>query len=266
VLFLLVILGSLLLVGGCEFYRARRQREYPATMRRLGNIGIWILNLLLAAFFFPSAQPVRSSLEAVLSVRFPPWPITNAGFALVAGFLLLDLLRYFVHRCEHAVPLFWRFHALHHSDPDVDVTTAVRHHPFEYLLASTVYWAAVIVLDVPAGAVLIHGSAVFAAAAVQHGNIRLPEALERWLQPLLITTDLHRVHHSLLPDQANANYGAVLSLWDRLFGTCVRLTRAQHDRIVFGVRDLPRRDCVKPLTMLMTPWLIARTRRVAAGS
>lgn len=264
-LILLVIVGSLPLVGGWELLRPRRQREYPAVRRRLGNIGIWLLNLLLAAFFFPSSAAVRPSLEAVSGLGFPRWPIADAGLALVAGFLLLDLLRYLVHRCEHAVPLLWRFHALHHSDPDVDVTTAVRHHPIEYLLASAVYWTAVIVLDVPAGAVLVHGGAVFAAASVQHGNIRLPEALERWLQPVLMTIDLHRVHHSVSPDQANANYGAVLSLWDRLFGTCVGLTRAQHDAIVFGVAELPRRDCLKPSAMLMTPWRLTPVRRVAAG-
>jgi sterol desaturase/sphingolipid hydroxylase (fatty acid hydroxylase superfamily) len=179
------------------------------------------------------------------------------NFAVI---LLLDLLRYLVHRCEHAVPLFWRFHALHHSDPDVDVTTAVRHHPIEYVLASAVYWLAVLVLDVPAIVALTHGLAVFGTAAVQHGNIRLPSGLERWLQPALITTDLHRIHHSVSFDQANSNYGAVLSVWDRLFGTYTRISRSEHERIVFGVRELPRRDALKPSAMFLTPWLISRAR------
>src|SRR5690348_12483548 len=153
----------------------------------------------------------------------------------------------------HSVPLLWRFHALHHSDPDVDVTTSVRHHPIEYALGSAVYWLAVIVLDVPALVVLSHGLAVFGMASVQHGNIRLPERLERWLQPVLVTTDMQRIHHSVVFDQANSNNGAVLSVWDRLFGTYTSITRAQHDRIVFGVRELPRRDCLRPSAMLLTP-------------
>src|SRR5207244_5335817 len=110
--------------------------------------------------FEPPAR-FRPELEAVLGVGFPSWPIADAGLSLVAGFLLLDLMRYAVHRCEHAVPVFWRFHALHHSDPDVDVTTSVRHHPVEYILGSTVYWLAVIVLDFPVEVVLTHGLAVF---------------------------------------------------------------------------------------------------------
>jgi sterol desaturase/sphingolipid hydroxylase (fatty acid hydroxylase superfamily) len=148
---------------------------------------------------------------------------------------------------------------LHHSDPDVDVTTSVRHHPIEYLLATGVYWVAVLGLDIPMAAVVTHGLAVFAAAAVTHGNTRLPEWVERLLQPVVITLDLHLVHHSISYDEANRNFGAVLSVWDRLFGTYARLPRGQQDRIVFGVRELPRRDCLKPSAMLLTPWLISRS-------
>jgi sterol desaturase/sphingolipid hydroxylase (fatty acid hydroxylase superfamily) len=253
-----VIFGSLLMVAVCEFCRARRRREFPALRRRFANIGFWILNLLLAALLFPPAAFVRPRIEALSGFAFPSWPIADAGLSLVAGFLLLDLLHYLVHRCEHAVPLFWWFHALHHSDPDVDVTTSVRHHPIEYVVWSAVYWLAVLLLDVPVVVVLSHGLAVFGMASLQHGNIRLPEWLERWLQPVLVTVDMHRVHHSVVFDQANSNYGAVLSVWDRLFGSYTSITRAQHDRIVFGVRELPRRDCLKASQMFLTPWLLSR--------
>jgi sterol desaturase/sphingolipid hydroxylase (fatty acid hydroxylase superfamily) len=121
-----------------------------------------------------------------------------------------------------------------------------------------VYWLAVILLDVPAVVVLSHGLAVFGMAVVQHGNIRLPARVERWLQPVLVTVDVHRIHHSVVFEQANSNYGAVLSIWDRIFGTYTRITRAQHERIVFGVRELPRRDCLKPFAMFLTPWRISR--------
>jgi sterol desaturase/sphingolipid hydroxylase (fatty acid hydroxylase superfamily) len=140
----------------------------------------------------------------------------------------------------------------------------VRHHPVEYVLGSAVYWLAVIVLDVPAIVVLTHGLAVFGTAALQHGNIRLPERVERWLQPVLVTSDMHRIHHSVVFEQANSNYGAVLSVWDRLFGTYIQITRAQHDSIVFGVRELPRRECLKPSAMMLTPWRIARIARTRA--
>jgi sterol desaturase/sphingolipid hydroxylase (fatty acid hydroxylase superfamily) len=260
----LAVLASLLLVALWEFFRPRRRREFPALRRRLGNIGFWILNLVLVGFLLGPPETFRHSLEALAGMSFPFWPIANPGVSLVSGFLLLDLMRYAVHRCEHAVPFFWRFHALHHSDPDVDVTTSVRHHPVEYVVASAVYWFAVLVLDIPAVVVLTHGLVVFGMASVQHGNIRLPERLERWLQPVLVTVDMHRIHHSIAFDQANSNYGAVLSVWDRLLGTYTRISRAQHDRIVFGVRELPRRDGLKPTAMLLTPWRLGRIARTAA--
>jgi sterol desaturase/sphingolipid hydroxylase (fatty acid hydroxylase superfamily) len=255
---LLVVLGSLLAVAMWEFFRPRRCREFPALRRRFANIGFWIVNLVLVGFVLESPARVRPHIEAVFSAHLPSWPIAEPGLSFLAGFLLLDFLRYAVHRCEHAVPLFWRFHALHHSDPDVDVTTSVRHHPLEYTLASMVYWLAVLLFDVPVVVVLSHGLVVFAMAAVQHGNIRLPHRAERSLQPVLVTVDMHRIHHSAVFEQANSNYGAVLSVWDRLFGTFTSISRAQHDRIVFGVRELPRRECLKPSAMLMTPWRLPR--------
>jgi sterol desaturase/sphingolipid hydroxylase (fatty acid hydroxylase superfamily) len=94
---------------------------------------------------------------------------------------------------------------------------------------------------------------VFRTTAMQHGNIRLPERLERWLQPVLVTTDMHRIHHSVEYDQTNSNSGAVLSIWDRLFDAYTWITLAQHDRIVFGVHQLPRRDGLKPSAMPLTP-------------
>jgi sterol desaturase/sphingolipid hydroxylase (fatty acid hydroxylase superfamily) len=246
------------LVAAWEFCQPRRRREFPALRRRVGNIAFWVVNLVLAAFFLGPPERARPLFEALSGTHLPSWPLGDAGLSFLAGFLLLDLMRYLVHRCEHAVPLFWRFHALHHSDPDVDVTTSVRHHPIEYVLGSAVYWLAVIVLDLPDIVVVSHGLAVFGTAALQHGNIRVPDQVERWLQPVLVTVDMHRIHHSVSFDEANSNYGAVLSVWDRLFGTYTSLSRAEHERIVFGVRELPRRDCLKPSAMLLTPWRIPR--------
>jgi sterol desaturase/sphingolipid hydroxylase (fatty acid hydroxylase superfamily) len=99
---------------------------------------------------------------------------------------------------------------------------------------------------------------VFAAAAITHGNISLPEWLERLLRPVVITLDLHLVHHSIEFSRENWNYGAALSIWDRLFGTYAQVSRAQRDRLVFGVRELPRRDCLKPSAMMLTPWRLGR--------
>lgn len=258
---LVIAAACILLVALWEFVRPRRRREFPALRRRLGNVGIWVANILLVALLLDPPTRIRPPLEAALGLHFPSWPIADAALSFAAGFLLLDLLRYAVHRLEHAVPLLWRIHALHHSDPDVDVTTSLRHHPLEYVLASIVYWLAVFVLDIPALVVASYGAIVLASEAVQHGNISWPERLEHWIQPLFVTTDMHRIHHSLSSAQANANYGAVLSIWDHLFGSYIQMTRADHQALTFGVRELQRRDCLKPSQMMLTPWLVSGVPR-----
>ena len=223
------------------------------------------MRLILAAFVFAPTDTFRPQLEAVLGVTLPSWPIAEGWASLAAAFLLLDLLRYLVHRCKHAVPFLWSFHALHHSDPDVDVTTSVRLHPIEFLFNSGVFWVTAILLGIPATVGLTYGFTTFAVEAVQHGNIRLPERLDRWLQRVLVTTDMHRIHHSVAFAEASVNYATVFSIWDRLFGTYTRLTRAQHDSIVFGVREVPGRDCLKPSAMMLTPWRIARAPATEAS-
>jgi sterol desaturase/sphingolipid hydroxylase (fatty acid hydroxylase superfamily) len=255
---LVVLFGSLLSVALWEFCRPRRQREFPALRRRAGNLGIWLLNIILAGFTFSTPQTFRLQLETTFGLVLPSWPIAHTLMSFVTGFLLLDLLQYVMHRCQHALPFLWRFHALHHSDPDVDVTTSVRHHPIEYLIAAGVYWLAVLVSSIPAVVVLSHGLALFAAAAVTHGNINLPERLERLLRPVVITVDLHLVHHSIEFSRENWNYGAVLSIWDRLFGSYAQISRAQREHLVFGVRELPPRQCLKFSAMMLTPWRLAR--------
>jgi sterol desaturase/sphingolipid hydroxylase (fatty acid hydroxylase superfamily) len=247
----------LVAVAFCEFCWPRRRREFPATRRRLGNLGIWILNLVLAALVFAPTDTFRPQFEAVLGIALPSWPIVGWS-SFVAAFLLLDLLRYLVHRCKHAVPFLWRIHALHHSDPDVDVTTTVRLHPIEYLLNFGVFWVTVILLGIPATVGLTYGLTAFAIEAIQHGNIRLPDRAERLLRPVMVTVDMHRGHHSIGFAKGSCNYATVFSFWDRLFKTYTRLTRVQHDSIVFGVRELPRRDCLKPSAMLLTPWRVQR--------
>jgi sterol desaturase/sphingolipid hydroxylase (fatty acid hydroxylase superfamily) len=226
-----ITLGSLAAVALWEVCRRRRKPRFPAARRRTGNLGIWLFNTTLATALF--SEPERFWV-------MPGW----AGW--VAGFLLLDLSAYWVHRLYHTTPL-WRLHALHHSDPDVDVTTAVRHHPAEYLLTAAGYWLALRVLGIPGVVVALHGTLTFALAAATHGNVRWPRWAERALTPVVITLEAHLVHHSV--SDANANFGTVFSIWDRAFGTY----RQPSGEPVFGVRELDARRACKPAQMLLTP-------------
>ena len=261
-----MLLGSLLLVAAWEFIWPRRRRHFPALRRRIANIGFWLTNLVLAGLLLGPAATARPRIEAVFGFNLPTWPLADVSVSFVAGFLLLDVLQYAVHRCQHAVPWLWRLHALHHSDPDVDVTTSVRHHPIEYLIASMMYWVAVLVVEIPAVVVMAHALTVFAAAAVTHGNIRMPIFLEQALRPLFITLDLHRIHHSIDVIDANSNYGAVLSVWDRIFGTLRTHPATPQKEMVFGVQELSPQEGISPVKMVLTPWLLGKTRTALADA
>lgn len=254
---LALILGSTLVVACYELLRPRRRHQFSALRRRCGNLALWIVNLLLGEFLISPVLHSSAAHVAEGALLSQALAIADIGVTSLFGFLLLDALQYAMHRFEHAVPLFWRFHALHHSDLDVDFSTAVRHHPLEYVSASAVYCFGAAMLGIPDYVVCGYGIGMFVAEVIQHGNIRLPEGVERWLRPVVMTTDLHLVHHSAAHGRKGANYGAVLSVWDRLFGTFVQLGRPGQEAIVFGVRGLSGSDCVKPFAMLLTPWLIA---------
>jgi sterol desaturase/sphingolipid hydroxylase (fatty acid hydroxylase superfamily) len=238
-----MIFGSLLVVAVWELFRPRRTREFPALRRRLANVGIGLFNMTAAALIFVPPDRLRTAWT------LPP----IVGFVL--GFLVLDLWSYLVHRAQHAVPILWRLHALHHSDPDVDWSTGVRNHPIEALIASGAAWAVVLVLAIPGPVVAAHVATAFVLMSATHGNVRWPQWAEK-LQTVVITLDLHLVHHSIVYEEANANFGQVFSVWDRIFGTFVRPTRARVEQICFGVDGLPRGDAVRAGLMLATPWRI----------
>jgi sterol desaturase/sphingolipid hydroxylase (fatty acid hydroxylase superfamily) len=238
---LILNFGSFALMALWGLLRPRRRRRLPALRRRIGNIGFWLFNTTTAAaLIFVEPDEIRA-----------PWQLPT-WLSLVLGFLLRDLMIYALHRAYHTRWL-WPLHALHHSDPDVDWSTAVRHHPLEYMLSATANWVAVLVIGIPAPAIACHALCGFTASVAVHGNVRWPAWLERALQPIVITPDTHMVHHSIDAAEANANFGAVLSLWDRLFGTYRRLS----DEPVFGVRELDSCEACRPSKMLLTPLTIA---------
>jgi hypothetical protein len=229
--------GALLFAALWELWRPRGPARFPVRPRRVWNLGFWLSNTTLAALIFTA--PARLWV-------MPGW------FGLVAGFLVLDLTTYLIHRAYHT-PLLWRLHAMHHSDPDVDWSTAVRFHPGEYLLTAAAYWLALRVLGVPVAVGAVHVACMFVLAGATHVNARWPAWAERALAPIIITLDAHLEHHSI--DVANVNFGGVFSWWDRLFGT---YRRPSHDPVC-GVKELdPRDSACSPLAMLATPLRIGK--------
>jgi sterol desaturase/sphingolipid hydroxylase (fatty acid hydroxylase superfamily) len=206
-----------------------RLRRWPA------NLGIVVLGTMLVRLVFPTA-----AVGVALVADGRGWgllPALNAPrwLAIVAAVIALDLALYLQHVLFHAVPVLWRLHRMHHADLEFDVTTGVRFHPVEIVLSMAIKLGVVAALGAPALAVLIFEVLLNASSMFNHGNVRLPLHLDRMFRWFVVTPDMHRVHHSILPRETNSNFGFTLTWWDRLFGTYRAQPQAGHAAMSIGI-------------------------------
>ena len=220
-----------------ELLAPRRARSMARRRRWPANIAVVILNTVLVRLLLPTA-----AVGVALSGETHGWGLLNqyalpswAGIA--AGVVLLDLVIYLQHVMFHAVPVLWRLHRMHHADLDIDVTTGARFHPVEMVLSMLIKFAAIAALGVPAAAVVLFEVLLNATSMFNHANVRIPPVLDAALRWLVVTPDMHRVHHSLERDETNSNFGFNLPLWDRLFGTYRAQPRAGHQAMTVGIPD-----------------------------
>lgn len=214
----------------------RRARLYPRRLRWLNNLALVGLNGLLLRLVFPLAAVGFAALAQTQGWGLLRVLALPEGAAFVLSLVALDFAIYLQHVMFHAVPLLWRLHRVHHADPEFDVTTGARFHPVEILLSMLIKLSVVAALGAPAAAVLVFEILLNACAMFNHGNLRLPARLDRRLRWLLVTPDMHRVHHSLDEDEANSNFGFNLSWWDRCFGTYRHQPRRGHADMEIGLR------------------------------
>ena len=170
----------------------------------------------------------------------------------ILGYLILDVIVWGQHVLSHKIPLFWRFHRMHHADVDIDVSTALRFHPIEILASMALKIAAVALLGVPPLAAFIFEVVLNGMAMFNHANVRIPDRVERVLRWFIVTPDMHRVHHSVLRNETDSNYGFSLSWWDRLFATYVAQPRDGHTGMTIG---LPEYQSEQPTRLLWSLWL-----------
>ena len=226
------VLGAMML---WELLAPRRRQAIGRLRRWPGNLGVVALDTLLVRLLFPMA-----AVGTALLVETRGWGLLHAlaipaGLAIPAAVILLDLAIYLQHVLFHAVPALWRLHRMHHADLEFDVTTGLRFHPIEILLSLGIKLGAIFALGAPAIAVLVFEVLLNATSMFNHGNVRLAAPLDRVLRWLVVTPDMHRVHHSLLPRETNSNFGFNLPWWDRLFGTYRPQPAAGHDGMTIGI-------------------------------
>ncbi len=248
--------GVLCLMAIWELVAPRRTLTASKTLRWASNLGIVMLNTILLRLLFPAAAMGMALLAAERH-----WGLFNnidlpAGLEVIAAVVALDFAIYLQHVMFHAVPAFWRLHRVHHADLDIDVTTGARFHPIEIVLSLLIKFAVITALGPAPLAVLIFEVLLNATAMFNHSNVRIPLGIDRVLRWLVVTPDMHRVHHSIEAHETNSNFGFNLPFWDRLFGTYKAQPDAGHEGMTIGIRDLraPRLASALP-GMLWLPFV-----------
>jgi sterol desaturase/sphingolipid hydroxylase (fatty acid hydroxylase superfamily) len=222
-----------------ELWSPRLERAEMAgalkTRRWVTNLSMVVLSSILLRIIFPAA-----AVGAAIWAEANGWGVLRAaGFdPLIAGifsFVVLDFAIWLEHVASHKVPLLWRIHRMHHADTGFDLTTGLRFHPLEIILSMV--WKAVVViaLGAPVLSVLIFEIVLNGTSMFNHSNARLPLRLDRWLRPVIVTPDMHRVHHSTDRRETDSNYGFNFAFWDRLFRTYNAQPKLGHDGIHIGL-------------------------------
>jgi sterol desaturase/sphingolipid hydroxylase (fatty acid hydroxylase superfamily) len=228
-------LGTFALMALWEFIAPLRVAGASKAIRWPNHLTLAVINIVLARVLFPLAAVALAIYAGKLGIGlFNMVPVPYA-LAFVVSILALDLAIYLFHLLFHAVPALWRVHRVHHADLDIDVSTGVRFHPVQMALSVVVKSVAILALGPPALAALAFEVASHAITLFNHGNVKIPAALDRILRWVVVTPDMHRIHHSIHVRETDSNFGFVFPWWDRLFGTYRAEPAAGQARMVVGI-------------------------------
>ena len=244
--------GMLAWMAAWEYGFERKKRVDSKAKRWLNNLGMAAVDsvilqsgvfLLPVSFAYAARSRGMGIFNQFYGMAWEKW---------VAAVILLDLIIYLQHILFHFVPILWRLHQVHHSDLDIDVTTAIRFHPIEIIISLLIKLTAVAAFGFPPGAVLTFEILLNATAMFNHANIYIPAGIDRIIRLFLVTPDMHRVHHSIIIKESNTNFGFSLSLWDRLCGTYRAQPGAGHDGMTIGLTYA--REHKSLIQLLMMPF------------
>jgi sterol desaturase/sphingolipid hydroxylase (fatty acid hydroxylase superfamily) len=246
--------GVFLLIAFWELLAPRRRLLDSKGRRWLTNLSLVVVNTGVVRFLLPL---LPATLAILLTEK--GWGLLNVlslpGWLKIAfALIFLDLIIYLQHVLFHYQPLLWRLHRMHHTDLDIDVTTGNRFHPFEIIISMLIKLAAVAIIGAPAVAVISFEIILNAAAQFNHGNIKIPIELDRWLRLLLVTPDMHRVHHSVIVRETNSNFGFNVPFWDRLFGTYCPEPRDGHLGMTIGLKEFREPSELSLVRLLVQPF------------
>jgi sterol desaturase/sphingolipid hydroxylase (fatty acid hydroxylase superfamily) len=254
----LMFLASFVVVATWESLQPK-QNLSSAVKRRWSRHGLILVAATVVSVTLYRSSPVlvavamANSRFGLLNKSWLPFPLR-----FIFAIFLLDLVKYAVHWSYHAVPFLWRVHHVHHSDPDLDVSTGARAHPIEVTLTQGVNLAAVAILAAPPVAVLTVELFSCAESFFSHANASLPGWLERPLRWMFVTPDMHRVHHSQEVQEQSRNLGDIFPWWDRLFRTYLEAPAAGQDRMLVGLKGFQSDESLDVFFMLLHPFRLQR--------
>ena len=247
--------GILCLMALWEILAPRRVLSINKSKRWVSNLGIVVLNTFVIRILFPTA----AAGVAIYSIT-KGWGVFNiintpAWIEVFLSVILLDMVIYWQHVLFHKVPFLWRLHRMHHADMDFDVTTGSRFHPIEIILSMLIKFAAVIIIGVPVVAIIIFEVLLNLTAMFNHSNVKLSLGLDKVIRIILVTPDMHRVHHSVIVKETNSNFGFNLSIWDRLFKSYIAQPKEGHINMTIGLTEYRNEQEAERLPgMLMIPF------------
>jgi sterol desaturase/sphingolipid hydroxylase (fatty acid hydroxylase superfamily) len=227
--------GIFAVMGLWELAAPRRALTVSKAVRWANNLGLVFFNSFILRLIFPAAAVGMAAFASEQGWGIFNYYDVSPVIAVVVSVVAMDFVIYLQHIMVHAVPVLWRLHRVHHADLDFDVTTGARFHTLEIILSMMIKFATIAVLGPPVVAVVIFEVVLNATAMFNHSNVRLPLGLDRILRWVVVTPDMHRVHHSVEDDEANSNFGFNLPWWDRLFGTYRDQPRAGHENMSIGI-------------------------------
>lgn len=251
---LLLFLIAVITLTSWEFLSPRRNRNHSRKSRWVGNYIVSLLDIGVLRLVFPIVAVGTAMFAAEKG-----WGILNMTaipdyLAVIISVIVLDFVVYIQHVMFHAIPLLWRIHMMHHTDLDLDLTSGLRFHPFEHILSMILKMSAVALLGAPVLGVMIFEIGLNVVSMFNHSNVYMPIWLDRIIRKVIVTPDMHRVHHSVRIKETNSNFGFNLSWWDYLLGTYKDQPADGHQKMTIG-HALHRENNVLSLwTMLKIPF------------
>ena len=250
---LAAFLGMFLIMACLEVWRPRRSQPAHRLQRWPINIGLALISTVLVRLSVGGvvfAVAVWANEKNIgLFIQFD----IGSTIHIVASLLLLDLLIYGQHVASHKIPLLWRMHQVHHTDQFLDTSSGVRFHPFEIFFSLAVKVVAVSIIGADPFAVILFEVILNTCAVFNHANVAIPRKLDAFLRKLIVTPDMHRIHHSVIPGETDSNYGFSISVWDKLFATYCDQPQAGHEKMTIGLDYTQTPESVRFDNLLLLP-------------